>query len=544
MMFSSGDPAARPSFDPWPALRRRAGQGHSEEGAALMMVLLSMLVASALSLLVLGTIVSQGTAAVFDRKNVRAIHAAEAGVDVALARIRSATTPDPLQSYEPFGDRTKLPCNLQGLVQGSPGTMSYDVEIWYYQEDPVNKDQSWREKNANRLTCTQGSGTSVTPRFALLKSDGIGDGVPGLASAAGDRRLETVYDFQLTNQNIAGGVIKNYQDTNAATQELCWDAGAGTPAAGGRLKIETCDEELPQQLFAWQSDFNIALAQTVKPGDDGLCVEVGADVSGTRYAVLQPCVASAPQKFGFNNSAHFLARTSFGDWCPTQPFDNARGSYLVVTQGACGEGQIPKSAWQPSPLVGAGSVGNVGNSVDGARLQWVNYAEFGRCFDISNWSVGYVSMISYPCKQIPGESVGWNQTLEWDGSSKQLFTRAGYSGESFTSTWGSNQPKYCVTAPTSTGGYVQMRTCGAGQQDQQWTVNRELPGDYTSSYTVVDHLGRCMAVGPRNTSAPDSGIRQWSSIVSAACNGSGQQKWNAPPDPTKPVLRDTRELNG
>ena len=518
---------------------------HGEEGAALMMVLLSMLVASALSLLVLGTLLAQNVASAFDRKNVRAIHAAEAGVDVALARIRSSTSPDPLQGNALLGDRTKLPCALAGPVQGSPGGMRYDVEIRYYREDPADKGESWRGDAANRLACTE-TGTSALPRFALLTSNGLGDGVARLPGVAGDRQIETVYDLRLTNQNVTGGVIRNYQNGDSGTPQLCWDAGSPDPLAGTIVTIRTCSEQLPQQLFAWRGDFTIALAHTVVPGNEGLCVEVGDEIGGhsnTREAVLRPCNAAATQQFGFSNNARFLAKPAFGGrWCPTQQFHNAQDTALWITTNACVNSGA-ESAWQPSPQLGAGSVGNFAGPVAGVPLQWVNYAEFGRCFDVTQWDVTYVSMISWPCKQLPGESVGWNQTLEWDGVTKQLFTRAGSSGETFTSAWAADRDKYCVTAPITTGGYVKMTQCSAAQPNQEWTVNRELPGNYALSYTMVDHLGRCLGVGPRNTSAPNSGIWQWSSIVVDTCDASGQQKWSAPPNLTSSVLRDTREIN-
>jgi hypothetical protein len=535
-------------------LRARAGE---DDGAAMILVLIAMLTASSLSLLILGTLVAGRTPTILNRKNIRTVHAAEAGVDIALGRIRAAQMQDPANPTDPtatVGDKRLLPCiagqkygSLQGAVDGSPGALTYAVTVSYFSEDPAGKADSWRATNA--LACSaSGQGPVLTPRYAVLRSTGGGQGVPGLASTAGDRSMETIYDFHLTNTNVSGGLIHNYYDGNAASLDLCFDAGSGNPTAGTQLRVQACVPGQESQLWAWRKNFTIGLASTqTETLLSGMCVTLDIPGTGTAYLTLEPCDGLAHQQWGYNDNAHFQARprypTSSTAYCPVIETDNTAGSKVYGSTTRCGD-VSRASTWRPEAKVGAGSVGDVGNDVIEKPMQWVNFYEFGRCYDISNWDVGYVSMIAYPCKQDPTAYVGWNQTMVWQaGTNGWIYTYGWNGGTTYVQAKAANPGnRVCITSPTALGGYVRMTGCVTGSSTQRWIVNRELVGDYANSYTVVDSRGRCLSIGPPNLTQSNEAIKQWSSIIVDTCDGSTKQKWNAPPDAAPATTRDTREF--
>ncbi len=70
--------------------RLRDSSGDPDAGVAILMVLMAIAVVASLSVLVLGVVISQDHPTIFEKKNARAIHAAESGLDAALSRIRAA----------------------------------------------------------------------------------------------------------------------------------------------------------------------------------------------------------------------------------------------------------------------------------------------------------------------------------------------------------------------------------------------------------------------------------------------------------------------
>src|SRR3954447_10576274 len=74
-------------LNPFSAARRRA-QG--DDGIALLLVVMAMLILSSLSLLALSAVVVQAKPTQFARKDVQTVNAVEAGRDAALAAIRHA----------------------------------------------------------------------------------------------------------------------------------------------------------------------------------------------------------------------------------------------------------------------------------------------------------------------------------------------------------------------------------------------------------------------------------------------------------------------
>lgn len=530
-MTSLTTDTARAAAGRMPLLSRVAGG--RDEGAALMFVILAMLIAASLSLLVLGTVLSQTRGTQFDRKNARAIHAAEAGTEVALGQIRAArmTTAD----GKWWGDPAKLPCTVSGPVLDEGG-MTYAVEVQYFLTDPNLQSPTWRA--THKLSCATGAGTGANqPRYALILADGRGQGVPGLAASAGDRRLQSTYHFQITNENISGGLIENYADGNKKTR-VCWDAGSTTPAVNANVRLEACNPSKESQSWAWRTDYTIVLVSTIPTGTP-MCATVTGNHGSSRTVTMTRCQnpAQNAQKFGYDDNGHLTVRPGGSGstrFCPTQTTNNQTGVALTATSGACGQGQTSQYSWQPEAKVGAGSVGNSGDNVSDVAdkdLQWVNYGEFGRCFDVTDQNLSREFMIAYPCKQDPYGAVSWNQRLLWDSKTQQLKS----NGRCLTTT------KDSITTPHGSDRYLQMKSCSNTNANQKWAMNRLVAGDYAPSYTVVDTHGRCM--GLRNGPTGGTGALQWSGVIAEDCDGSGAQKWNAPPDPVKSTVRDQIEIN-
>jgi hypothetical protein len=529
-----------------PRLLSRRPRDTGDEGIALFITLMAMLVAVALGVLVAGAVLAQAGPTAFTGKDVRTVNAAEAGFDAALAKIRAARVQ---QNGVWVGDKSKLPCatvagdtTLTGVVGGS-GKPAYSVIIRYYSSDPAGRSDTWRDDPLNKIKCVPPSGGPVTqPKFALLVSSGSSDAVAHLADSVGNRTIESVYDFQLSNANVSGGLIHNSKDGSAGVVDLCLDAGSIAPAPGTPVKVQNCSAGSAKQTFAWRSDFSIVLVTTAGANlNQGMCIT--ADATNNSNAYFATCDGSFKQKWGYSDGGNLFSRP--GSPGTTAAYylrianANTPGSNVTVTTSNSGVESVIR--WSPEARAGAGSVGNAGDSqsdVVDKKLQWVNYEEFGRCYDITNWNTGASSNILYPCKQDPGNYVGWNQTIVWESVTQMLYTYATSSGKTFDEAKAANGGKYCMTSPATTGGYVRMYGCSTTNVLQKWTVNRST-GDYATNYTIVDNQGRCLGNGVSTGYGSDG---QWSNPVIEVCvPGDPGQKWNAPPNVLDSSTRDTLE---
>jgi hypothetical protein len=67
--------------------------------------------------------------------------------------------------------------------------------------------------------------------------------------------------------------------------------------------------------------------------------------------------------------------------------------------------------------------------------------------------------------------------------------------------------------------------CSTGGPTLQWTVNQYSPV-FSVAYQVIDFYGNCLeAAGSLGTAYQYKG---YSEVITAPCDGSGLQKWNAP----------------
>jgi hypothetical protein len=125
--------------------------------------------------------------------------------------------------------------------------------------------------------------------------------------------------------------------------------------------------------------------------------------------------------------------------------------------------------------------------------------------------------------------VGWNQRWIWDSPSTQQMQSNTSSG------------LYCLTSPAATGAYVVVRPCDPARADQRWTMRGDT-GNRSTAYTILDVTGRCLSLGDPGPGRPD--LSSWSSITIDACDGSYEQKWNAPPLPAGANVIGERETTG
>jgi hypothetical protein len=508
---------ARPRRTAW----RRPGAAQGDEGAALLTVLLAMLMAASMSVLVLGAVLVQARPTQVERKAVGALHASEAGVDVALNRIRAATKADALVSTAVVGDLTKLPCAasgpaLSGAVGGQPGNLTYAVAIRYYTVDPAGKDATWRAANA--MACP----LPAQPYYALIESVGSGDAVPGYAAALGNRSVESVYSFRVGNVQPLGGQI--------SVNGLCWDAGNSTKE-GAWIKAHKCDPDNEAQRFSWRDDLTLVLSSSLETKP--LCITADVVANSTK-ATLEACDGLLHQMWGVDDSARFYAYIDggAGKWCAQGNGAQAQGMPIV-------SGTSCKDVFTIDQSVGSGRSGSPSASQPGKVMHWVNYAEYGRCLDINNWTVSR-HLILYPCKQDPlTPELRWNQGFLWDGPNaagvSKISTFAGVSGQDYVLAQAAGAPKVCLQSSATAGVPLSFAACSTAQPLQNWVVNRDT-GSYWSGYTIVDVNGRCLTSGAKTS---DTG--KWSSVRVLDCDGSDAQKWNAPPDFTSAERRSFRE---
>ncbi|MEZ5116906.1 MAG: hypothetical protein R2737_11625 [Candidatus Nanopelagicales bacterium] len=505
-------------------------------GAALAVALMVILVVSMMAIIALGVILAQARTSVFTGQNAEALQAAEGGLDVATSTFKQAVA----EASSKEGDLRFLPCEI--LVQTDYGPMT--VQVSYFDGTP--------SAPGDEIPCADNLGPLSTPEYAVLQASALRTVDLGTIG----RELTTTFTFQVRDlSNIPGGLIQNYPGGEGA---LCFDVGTTwPPVAGTRVTMQDCldesDPAVKRQKFSYRPDYRISVSNTeTSQGVGGMCLTAtNPGTSSTSYVTLQPCDippagatstwrGRSDQLWSYNDVAQFQgeypgsasAPTGQGNWCMVfQSYDLSgiisEGSYLVAsTRSVCGQGYQSQWTWKPDDNVGAAAAGNpdlLVTATDLVRMQVVNYAEFGRCFDITSQNINSTFMIAFPCKQdpTPGASIAFNQLLTYEpvNATQGRLTTTNNSGV-----------KVCLQARTG-GGYVTTPGCTTGT-NQLWTVNRDT-GNALVDYTIVANDGRCLGLGPPgSTTAP---LNQWSTIVTEACDpnpepfGARDQKWNAPP---------------
>lgn len=481
-------PRPRPLF-------KLAATAHDDTGSLPLAMLLTM-VGMSLSALLVPMVINQMTATRTSAERTRALHAAQAGIDAALAHIRAATT-----STGDGAEEKLPPCELHGTLSTDATLRGprYRVKITY------------RDVDGHPMSCPP---TDV-PATALLAATGTFD-----AGGKGTRTIEATYTFRTTNQNILGGSIRLDQ---SSPDRLCMDAGPGdSPTTGTYLSMQLCQPGLSQQQFAYTDDLNIKLIGSERyDALLGMCLDAGSPQATGAYLVLRPCQGRvAHQQWSLNDSSNFqgtIDGVNLNAFCINLQIPNAPGSRLVL--GDCGFG-ADQQIFRPEPGVGAGMAGP-------ATGQLVNYKQFSRCLDVTHFDPTWPYMIVWFCKQAPDGNVAWNQKWTYPTPTAPAVSATGRIGTN----------GYCLRSPTTTGAYVTMTACDATgllDPDLTWTVYTDT-GDYATSYRIMDTYGNCLTPTNLETTTPDTHGDGTSKGTVAACNATELQKWNAPANLKQPL---------
>lgn len=508
-------------------LRRLAVWRDRDEGVAMMSAILMVLLMGALSTIILALVLSQVTPTQFARKNTRTIFAAEAGVEAALSQIRSAAAaPDFTGSV--YGSLAALPCTLTGTVADSGGELRYDVRVSYYKENPAGRSDSWLA--ANVMSCRP----VQQPAYARVVAEGYAEDLARLDATLGDRTLATVYQFKTTNTNIAGGRIYTFGDG------FCLRAD-GITAGSNVTYVDkaSCGEDDERELWLYDVDYMIKLASSTLPGSTPLCITGPPSTSsGTVRVTLETCktgTARWNQLYSWEGGARWRGEntsiTNYSSYCLSS--GSTSGTGIAGRKLSVGTSCAGDSAWgsfNPDPAVGAGAASIT-------TRQIVNYLEFGRCFDVTDTDVGKAFMIVYPCKQDPsgGTLLDWNH--KWYYSEPAVGSPSLGPQQIYVLRSNSTSQKYCLQTPGAGGQYVTLTSaCSTSAANQRWTRYQDT-GNYGTSYTFVDHLGRCIGLGDKYNGS-------WSKIVVTSCTGGIDQKWNAPPLDVEASVGDYVESYG
>jgi len=499
-----------------------------DSGVAMFFVIACMVISAGLTVGLLGVLLSELVPTAYERKSERTIAASQAGLQTGLAAVKQAWTTTTGSTRN--GDVSRLPCYgtsnpLLGQTVGldaRQNAVSYQVTVSYFTVNPSGQTDTWRAANA--LPCTSGSGPTGVPVYALVQA--LGSTQANLVpSTWGNRSSEAVYMLNRTDQAVLGGPI--HSDLIATTtKDLCWQASTYPASVGTTVQLATCVAGNAAQTWSYRSDYSIVLSatqdMTTSPPSGGLCIASTGTGSSVTDVSLQSCVSGTwRQLWAYDDSGQFQGVNppvaSLSGKCLTTNNVWALGTILTVAN--CNS---PVDNWTPDATVGAGAAG-------APTQQLINYGEYGRCLDISNWNLNTTWLIDYPCKQDPTSSVGWNQRWIWDSASTRELQSNTSSG------------LYCLTTSTTLGAYVVVRACDSSRTDQRWTMLGDT-GNRSTSYTIVDAYGNCLSLGPAGPGRPD--LSSWSSITVDTCDGTYKQKWNAPPLPAGANVVGERETTG
>lgn len=483
------------------ALERRMSTSDSEQGVALLSVILFMIMLSGMSLVLLGIILGQIGPGYVAQKGTQTVYAAQGGLQSGLAAMRAATKV--VTGGEVVGDISKLPCEVKAQLDGTADSPTYRVEINYYLDDPTGRSESWLDSLSNKLSCTTGSGVSTQPNFAYLVSSGSDASAAGRDPDEGNRSVAAIYKFKVTNVNIAGGRIFDF-DMNRCFQ-------AQNTTAGSEIRFVTnCSSNDDRQLWVYDTDWHIKLASSiVNAGDVGLCIS--SEGSGDDAELRECDSGDYRQLWNWMGDSSWHGRNSA----------NNGNSKCLHRDGNDLEVSNSCTTLSPEPAAGAGAASY-------ATHQVVNYQEFGRCLDVTDTDINKNFMISYPCKQDPSgaNSFLWNH--KWFYSEPDVDGGQTTLHDQQIRVYHNNQTNaantYCLRTPNESGSskYPVFTRCTNGGDNIEWTRVYNT-GTYANSYLFIDTYGRCLAADEN-----DKYNSNWSRITVESCNGSELQKWNAP----------------
>jgi hypothetical protein len=445
----------------------------------------------------------------------KALHAAQAGIDVALGHIRAAT------DMPGAGRLTDLPSGPLRSSSQEPDGSQYQVTIDY------------RDLNGGSL----GNPPATRPYSAVLVSVGVARPAGAFdRNTPGARTVQATYIFRTSTTAVPGGQIH----VRSANADLCLDAGSVRPAAGTNVTMQPCQNAPQQQIFTYNANLALTLVSSrTTTNPYGMCLDAGTNHGASPPATvkLQACAAATPapaQQWIFNNAGNF-AGTSTGitqdGYCFNVQTPDRAGSLVVLGSGAtCNGNPDNVQTFRPDSTVGAGAAGP-------ASRQLANFAQFSRCLNVTDAVPSTAYLTAWPCRQVSNPSnIPPEQVWTLPSVSPTMHTGTGLISTKIGGVG------YCLRSPgTASGAYPTVEICPAAGVPAafSWTVYGAT-GSFATSYQIKDSADLCLTAADPTTSPteihqPASGNGSpISRILLQACNAGTGQKWNAPPDLTRP----------
>ncbi|MEV6487669.1 RICIN domain-containing protein, partial [Actinoplanes sp. NPDC051633] len=243
---------------------------------------------------------------------------------------------------------------------------------------------------------------------------------------------------------------------------------------------------------------------------------------------------SARQQWSLNDSSSFSStrenEAKLNDFCLSLKNPGLADSDIVL--GHC-SAAANRNIWRPQPGVGAGMS-------SAATNQLVNFKQFSRCLDVTNFKPDWPYMIVWFCKQAPNGVPPWNQAWYMSPAGTNLLSKR-------IRTIDANGNSWCLSTPGSVaaGQYATLAECTPDgvltDENLIWTVYGDT-GVYASSYRIVDRFGYCLTPTDLTANPADTHSDGTAKVKLAVCNNSELQKWNAPADLNTPTaLTNTTE---
>lgn len=473
----------------------------SDTGAALPLTVAVALVLASVSLALVAHVTQRTKDLVYEERRTRSLHAAEGGLDAALALIRRASTSG---EGGRKGIASLLPCETEAtgadLADLGSGGFGYRAVVSYYRDDPRHRSAQWRV--SERLPCVEGSGPSTQPLYALITSVSTGAGSAGTFASFQQRSVEVTYRLGLSFARVLGGAVATSgpDDAPSLDRPICWSVTELPAAPGAAVLASPCIDGDPSQQFAYNPDFSFTYAGT------NLCLTAAYDVADPA-ARLEPCAISGAERYRqawtYNEDDRIQATKSDGSgrapFCLAPEQGGAVSSRLILSNRC-------DLRWTPASEAGVGGAG-------WRQQQFVNFAQSGRCIDVTRADRSLHVLHAHACKQDATAPLDWwPQQFSVDPKSMQIF-----SGRFL----GTDSPiPYCLTSQGRPNGAVSVEPCTTtsdtkADAGQRWVVNRDAAVQQRS-FTIVDDMGYCIS------------ISTWGQIVTETCDGSNVQKWNAP----------------
>ncbi|WP_250008361.1 ricin-type beta-trefoil lectin domain protein [Actinoplanes sp. M2I2] len=499
----------------FPRLRR-------DERGSMPMAMLVVTVVLSLSALLVPLVLRQiKTTQNLTERNL-ALNAAQAGMDVMMARVRAAADQDDQSGYL----ENLPPCTLTGDAgtKAAGERLAYTVTLTYRDQDGLD------------MPCP----ATDVPTTAIVTSVGVGGSTR--------RTLTATYVFSTSNTNIPGGQIRIAASTLG---NQCMDsASSKTPKIDDPVLMAPCDGSSRQQ-FGYTADLYLKLINSdSSDAPSGMCLYAGETHKAGNPLVFRPCPAVRTTTFQWSldgsSQFHSTSTTSKaeGGSCVNVAAPGSTANRSVVL-GGC-SGNTSTVIWRSATGVGAGMAGDSTN-------QLVNYAQFSRCLDVTGKSMNATYMIAWFCKQDPGGVVDFNQQWVHPTPVFPAITATGpiiVNNTNATSNSKNGTPtnNYCLKSPgiVNATSWVTVVNCPTvavqTQQELTWTVYHDT-GDYGTSYRIKDYKGNCLQpTNQSSTVANDFHGDGTSKVKVSTCNTSELQKWNAPANISQPTpLTDLNE---